>query len=242
MGATFPRLKTWIAETLYATDLNAEFNNILTNLTPAGVDDQSTNDAAMQATADPYPAAAIDKPTDLKGELERLRYVIAQITGETYWYIDPDQNISTAGTMTKANFTTPGQFTSSVATGTAPLVITSVTEVANLTPQQIGDGTNIIKTKIIDIGDWDMDASISVTVAHGLTATKIRSISAIVRTDDAAGAYSIDYDNSAGSLSKGINFDATNIYLTRKTSGPFDGTDFNATSFNRGWVTITYVA
>lgn len=132
MGATFPRLKTWIAEVLYATDLNAEFNNILTNLTPAGVDDQSTNDAAMQATADPYPAAAIDKPTDLKGELERLRYVIKQITGEAQWYIDPDQDISTAGTMTKANFTTPGQFTSSVATGTAPLVVSSTTEVANL--------------------------------------------------------------------------------------------------------------
>ena len=39
MPATFARVKQWIAESLYAADLNAEFNNILTNMTPAGMDD-----------------------------------------------------------------------------------------------------------------------------------------------------------------------------------------------------------
>lgn len=95
MGATFSRVKTWIAETLLASDLNAEFDNILNNLTPAGVDDESTNDAAMQATTDPYPASAISRPTTLQGEIQRLRYLIKQITGETQWYIDPDNTIAT---------------------------------------------------------------------------------------------------------------------------------------------------
>ena len=39
MGATFNRVKNWIAEKLTPSDLNAEIDNILNNLTAAGVDD-----------------------------------------------------------------------------------------------------------------------------------------------------------------------------------------------------------
>lgn len=94
-GATFTRVKTWTTETLTDSDLNAEFDNILNNLTPAGIDDESASDAAAQAVTDPYPAAALSKPTSLQGELQRLRYLIKQITGEAYWYIDPDNTIAT---------------------------------------------------------------------------------------------------------------------------------------------------
>ena len=94
MGATFSRLKTWGAEVLKYLDLNAEFDNIINNLTPAGIDDLSSNAAAMQGTQDPYPGSVASAPTSLAGELQRLRYLIAQITGETYWYIDPDTSIA----------------------------------------------------------------------------------------------------------------------------------------------------
>ncbi len=88
--ATFTRVKTWgSGDTLTAADLNAEFDNILTNLTPAGVDDQSTNATAMQATTDPYPLSVVSLPTSLQGEIERQRYVLAQLSGKTYWYQDP---------------------------------------------------------------------------------------------------------------------------------------------------------
>jgi hypothetical protein len=90
MGATFSRIKTWIAEVLTAADLNAEFNNILNNLTPTGIDDASANETAMQATADPYPGSVASLATSLAGELHRLRYLIRQITKKTYWYEDPD--------------------------------------------------------------------------------------------------------------------------------------------------------
>lgn len=94
-GATFSRVKTWSAgETLTASDLNAEFDNVLNNLDPDGIDDASTNATAMQATADPYPGSSASLATDLRGEIQRLRYQIAQITGETYWYVDPDVNIA----------------------------------------------------------------------------------------------------------------------------------------------------
>jgi len=98
-GATFSRVKTWIAgESLTASDLNAEFDNILNNLDPAGIDDESANDAAAQATSDPYAGDSLVKATSLATEIQQLRYLIAQITGETYWYIDPDTTIAAINT------------------------------------------------------------------------------------------------------------------------------------------------
>lgn len=96
-GATFGRVKTWAnGETLTADDLNAEFDNIINNLTPGGIDDYSASAAQMQTIVDPYPAQAISQPTSLQGEIERLRYQIFQIksalqsgtTNLTYWYQD----------------------------------------------------------------------------------------------------------------------------------------------------------
>lgn len=97
MGATFSRIKTWIAgETLTASDLNAEYDNILNNLDPDGIDDASANNTAMQATRNPYPGDTISLATDLREEFQGLRFLAKQITGETQWYIDPDTDLATA--------------------------------------------------------------------------------------------------------------------------------------------------
>ena len=96
MGATFARSRTFIAgETLTAVNLNAIETNILNNFTPAGMDDQSTDVTAMRVTIDPYPSDVASLATSLQGEIERIRYIIALITGETYWYIDPDASLAT---------------------------------------------------------------------------------------------------------------------------------------------------
>ncbi len=89
MAGTFSRIKTWIAEILTYSDLNAEFDNILGNMDPDGIDDASANATAMRSTVDPYPASAVSLPTDLRGEFRRIRYILKQLSGETYWYIDP---------------------------------------------------------------------------------------------------------------------------------------------------------
>lgn len=94
MGATFGRLKVWVKERLKYSDLNAEFNNILNNLTPSGVDDYSTNNAEMRSTADPAPYNSSNVQveslaTSTAGELQRLRYVLRRFFGSTYWYTDP---------------------------------------------------------------------------------------------------------------------------------------------------------
>src|SRR3990167_3826335 len=85
--------------TILASDRNSEHDNHITNCTPAGVDDYSTNATQMQSTTDPYPAAAESLATSLAGEFEPIRYVIKQVSGEAQWYIDPDVTLVTLGVL-----------------------------------------------------------------------------------------------------------------------------------------------
>lgn len=115
-GATFSRIKTWVnGEVLTASDLNAEFNNILNNLDPDGIDDYSVDTTEMRSTVDPYPAAAESLATSLEGEIERIRYQILELkkaiqtSNVTYWYQDlPTAGVFTiAGSSVGVNDTTP---------------------------------------------------------------------------------------------------------------------------------------
>jgi hypothetical protein len=105
---------------------------------------------------------------------------------------------------------------------------------------------NPLTTKTVDLGDWDMDATVTLTVAHGLSVTEwktVRKLSCIVRDD-----LDVNYDDIqrienelTGLLCGGFSgFDSTNIYLKRYTTGTFDSTAYNATSYNRGWLTFEY--
>lgn len=90
------RIKIWVDdEILYAADLNAEFDNLLSqSVTPDSMDDCAEDALAMQTAADPYPGGSVSLPTSLRGEIHRLRYLIKQITGESYWYVDPDTTLA----------------------------------------------------------------------------------------------------------------------------------------------------
>jgi hypothetical protein len=79
--------------TLTANIYNSDHINHITNHIPTMMDDYSINAAQMQTTADPYPAGAESLATSLAGEIERIRYVIKQITGKAQWYIDPDASV-----------------------------------------------------------------------------------------------------------------------------------------------------
>lgn len=97
-----------------------------------------------------------------------------------------------------------------------------------------------LNTKVVDIGDWNMDATGSVNVAHGLTFADIRNVSIMIRNDVDNSYSNLFYDDG---VSVGGYFicNSTNVVLHRITSGAFDSTAYNSTSYNRGWVTITYV-
>ena len=86
-GATFSRLASRPnGNTIDGPTDDAEFDNIIDNLDPTGIGDQSDSDGVFQTQVDPFPGSVISKPTDLAGELYRLRYEIADIKGTTYHY------------------------------------------------------------------------------------------------------------------------------------------------------------
>jgi len=86
-------------ETLTASDLNSSLADISSTNIPEDTDDYSVNVAEMQTTTDPYPAATESLATTLAGELERVRFLLTQVTGEANWYVDPDRSIASIATL-----------------------------------------------------------------------------------------------------------------------------------------------
>lgn len=98
---------------------------------------------------------------------------------------------------------------------------------------------NIVRRKTIRIGDWDMDSTASVSVAHGLSQAKIRNISVLIINDTTSARLPLCFNN--GTQGGNYSTDATDVIMTRIASGPFDNANFDSTSFNRGYITIDYV-
>lgn len=90
MPGLFSRIKTWVStEDVTYSDLNAEFDNVLTNFVPLMMDDYSTNVTQMQVVTDPGEVGTESLATTLAGELARLRQMLKEITGKDYWYETP---------------------------------------------------------------------------------------------------------------------------------------------------------
>lgn len=94
--------------------------------------------------------------------------------------------------------------------------------------------------KILESGDWNMDATGTKLVAHGLSdVSKIISIKATIYNDAADATYDIYQSTTGADVNAWISgVGATNVSLERLTGGFFDSTDFNATSYNRCKIVI----
>jgi len=89
MPGKFSRLKTWLfEEVVKSADLNGEFDNIINNAIPGKIDSYSTTVGQMQTQTNPGAQGSESLAPNLAGELERLRFKIKEILGQTYWY-DP---------------------------------------------------------------------------------------------------------------------------------------------------------
>lgn len=87
-------LVTVIPGQLIASSLwNNEWNNLNTNFIPAGMDSYSDTDAQMQIQTAPFPGSVTSHAANLGGEIERIRFQIAAITGKSFWYNAPDLDI-----------------------------------------------------------------------------------------------------------------------------------------------------
>lgn len=82
-----------------AEDLDAEFDNIQQNSVAAEIEGYSTinnvdNDERMDSQVAPYPSEVRSYASSVAGEIERLRYMLAAITGNTEWYQTPAATIA----------------------------------------------------------------------------------------------------------------------------------------------------
>jgi hypothetical protein len=108
-----------------------------------------------------------------------------------------------------------------------------------LTPANLSAVNSGLLTKVIEIGNWNMDTTTTVSVAHGLDQTKIRGLSAIVRTD--SGVVPFLHVNFGQDNCGLISADSTYVILSRVTGGVFDNANYDSTSYNRGWIKVEYV-
>ena len=107
----------------------------------------------------------------------------------------------------------------------------------------LDDGTPFYK-KIIEIGNWDMDSTANISIAHGLDWTKIRNINVLIIQDIDAAPWNIPYRYCFESQTGGggsYYIDSTNIVLQRVAGGFFDGVLFDDTPYDRGWITVEYI-
>ena len=105
----------------------------------------------------------------------------------------------------------------------------------------------------IDIGDWNMDTTASIILTlTGINTTKIRSISVGIRADASgpilpSAFYQLPFFDGSNLLqasfsAASISGSDTLLTLRRTAAGAFDSTDFDDTSYNRGWIIIKYEA
>lgn len=71
---------------LTAAIYNGDHQNHIDNQTPAGTDDYSINASQMATVSDPGESGSESLPTSLGGELERLRFIIAEMKNASLWY------------------------------------------------------------------------------------------------------------------------------------------------------------
>lgn len=100
MPGKFSRIKVWVKEKLKYNDLNGEFNNIINNMTPTGLDGQSTTLGNMQTDVNPAPYGPPPIPvqvpvlaTNLAGEIFGLRFALRRFFGTAFWYSDPGRTL-----------------------------------------------------------------------------------------------------------------------------------------------------
>jgi hypothetical protein len=111
------------------------------------------------------------------------------------------------------------------------------------------DGTKV-RCKRLDIGEWNMQATTSLTVAHGLSATALTNVIDVrvaIRNDLETAWYPPTYTDQvfASTATNSLSYfvQGANMSLRRNVGSIFDSTAFNATAgalANRGHIFITY--
>ena len=110
---------------------------------------------------------------------------------------------------------------------------------------QIKTFTGGLLTKEIAIGDWDMNTTPKITVAHGLSdVTKIRGNVGVIIYDDFGVPQELKSVEVTGTgvINGGTSgISPTTISLTRTAGALFDNLGYATTPLNRGYITIYHL-
>lgn len=117
------------------------------------------------------------------------------------------------------------------------------------------DETDVLSKIVFDIGDWDMDANgepasgaIDLLATYGITKEQVRSVSVMIVADVGVSGKDVTdlcQDPGSGVLGSwqlwdesGMGGYVNTLDLARTLGKKFDSTSYDATSYNRGWVTL----
>ncbi len=98
-----------------------------------------------------------------------------------------------------------------------------------------------------ETGDWNMNSANSIVVAHGVAdQSRIRGVKVMIRPDSDAALAGYRYDVVQGNAGTGditnpqggVEISGSSVGVRRRSGGFFASTDFDATGYNRGWITI----
>jgi hypothetical protein len=205
---------------------------------PENIDDYSVSAAEMRTTADPYPGSTESLATTLAGEIERLRYVLKQITGGTYWYTDP---VGLDSTIVSSSLTSVGTIGTGVWQGTSigtsytDAKVTSVSgstgavvdgdidhdALANFASNEHFTQANITATGTVASGVWN-----GTSIGTAYTDAKVTSVSG---STGAVTDGDIDHDSLANFASN-EHYTQANITATGTVaSGTWQGTAIDGT-------------
>jgi hypothetical protein len=124
---------------LTAAIYNSDHQNHVVNQNPQMTGGYSDDVAQMQSVWNPGVLGSEDLATSLAGEIERLRYQLRSITGESQWYIQPAINLkglSGGGQIPLSSLqnAAQGSLITRLGTGTGPVAYSLLTALTALAP------------------------------------------------------------------------------------------------------------
>jgi hypothetical protein len=208
MPATFSRYFVESAgNTILAANYNGEFDNIITNFVPAGMDDMSATAAAMRTTVDPGESGTESLATSLEGEIHRIRNIIKEITGKTYWYESPATAMCVGAASSTDNAVARFDSTTGKILQNSTVIVSDLGATSGITSLAIGGALSGVTTLGLSGAITSTGASIAQTSATSSTLkleSAVGSAPVIQLYKGATNNWTIE-QNSANELELGYN-------------------------------------
>lgn len=104
----------------------------------------------------------------------------------------------------------------------------------------VGPVPRLLQEKI-EIGNWNMDTTNTVSVAHGLNSSKIVGVKVLLRNDDDSRRTPLDGSNTINPPAGNYFINGANVEMWRAAAGIFDNADYDSVGgYNRGWIVVEY--